>query len=53
MNDDKTFKRFLKVVGIAALVAVPIFFFLKKRRMQELDSSGSENPNIFAEELSD
>lgn len=51
MDEDKTFTKVLKVVGIAALVAVPVFFLLKKRRQQEQEPVQHEDSNIFAEEL--
>ena len=52
MNEDKTFNKFLKVVGIAALVAVPVFFLLKKKNQQEQESAPQDDSNIFSEELS-
>ena len=53
MDDDKNMKKFLKIIGIAALVAVPVFFLVKKLRGQESVPSQSDDANIFADELSD
>ena len=53
MNDQKKVEKFLKIVGVAVLVAVPIFFLVKKLRSSETQHTLSEDPDIFAEELSE
>ncbi len=52
MNEDNTVNKFLKIVGIAALVAVPVFFILKKKRQQDQESSVQDEANIFSEDFS-
>lgn len=52
MNEDKTVNKFLKVIGIAALVAVPVFFLLKKKHQQEKENIQQDDSDIFSEELS-
>ena len=53
MDNDKSVEKFLKILGVAALVAVPVFFLVKKLRNTETEPLSSDDPNIFAEELSD
>ena len=53
MNDDMNLKKVLKWAGIAALVAVPLYFFLKKRKSREDESIKGDDSNIFAADLQD
>ena len=53
MDNETGIEKFLKILGVAALVAVPVFFLVKKIRDSETKPSPGGDPNIFAEELSD
>ncbi len=53
MDDNNKLEQVLKIVGIAALVAVPIFFLVKKLRENDTPRSRAEDSNIFTEELAD
>ena len=53
MDNETSIEKFLKILGVAALVAVPVFFLVKKIRDSETKPSPGGDPNIFAEELSD
>ena len=53
MDDKNKLEKVLKIVGIAALVAVPIFFLVKKMRENEVQKVQSEDSNIFADELAE
>lgn len=52
MDNDDFLKKMLKIVGIAALVAIPIFFICKKCQLQDDNYEDDDNSNIFSEELS-
>ena len=51
MENDKGFLKILTWAGIIALVALPVFMVIKKRKSQEADSTFNDNSNIFATEL--
>ncbi len=53
MDEDKSIKTFLKIVGIAALVAIPVVFLVKKLRADEGESLSGEDGNIFSEDFSE
>ena len=43
--------KFLKWVGLVALVSLPLVVFLKKRKPQESEFANEDDSNIFASEL--
>ena len=51
MDEDKSLVKVLKWAGILALIAVPVFLVLRKRKSQEEDSYNDDESNIFAAEL--
>lgn len=50
MDEEKGLIRVLKWAGIIALIAVPVFMVLKKKR-PDLDAVDMDDSNIFAAEL--
>jgi hypothetical protein len=53
MDDNRRIEKVLKIVGIAALVAVPIFFLVKRLRTNEAQKAEGEDTNIFTEDLAE
>ena len=53
MNDDMNLKKILKWAGLAALVAVPVYFILKKRKSAEDEPVVADDADIFAPDLQD
>ena len=51
MDDEKNFKNFLKWAGIVALIAVPVYLVLRKRKSEDKDAYTDDDSNIFAAEL--
>lgn len=51
MEDETDLKKFLKWAGILALIAVPVYFILKRRKSNDEDSYTDDDSNIFAAEL--
>lgn len=51
MDDTKDVMKMLKWAGIIALIAVPVFIVLRKRKQQETDLTDNDDTNIFAAEL--
>jgi len=51
MDEDKGLMKILKWAGLAALIAVPLIVFLKKRKDSISDDSPDDESNIFAAEL--
>jgi hypothetical protein len=51
VEDDKSFNKILKWAGILALIAVPVYLVLKKRKADEKDPYTDDDSNIFAAEL--
>ncbi len=51
MENDKDKLKFLKWVGLVALVSLPLMVFLKKRKPQESEVFNDDESNIFASEL--
>jgi hypothetical protein len=45
--------KFLKWVGLVALVSLPLVVFLKKRKPQDSDVPNEDDSNIFASELNE
>ena len=52
MDDDKGVLKFLKWVGIVAIVALPLAIFIKKRKPDtSRPTLQDDDSNIFASEL--
>ena len=51
MEDENKLKLFLKWAGLAALVAIPVMVFLKKRKEQDGKVVDDDDSDIFASEL--
>jgi len=52
MDEDKGVLKFLKWVGIVAVIALPLAIFLKKRKPEPLTLPlQDDDSNIFASEL--
>ncbi|MBU1299808.1 MAG: hypothetical protein KKF20_00975 [Bacteroidetes bacterium] len=51
MDEDTNILKLLKWVGIAALVAIPIYFIVKHVTESEKVASDYDDDNIFAAEL--
>ncbi len=51
MDEDKNIFNVLKWIGIAALVAIPIYFISKHVLKEEQQIEDFDDENIFAEEL--
>lgn len=51
MDEDKNLFNVLKWIGIAALVAIPIYFISKHVLEEEQQVEDFDDENIFAEEL--
>ena len=51
MDNDRDKLKFLKWVGLVALVSLPLMVFLKKRKPQESEVFNDDESNIFASEL--
>ena len=51
MDEEKNLKKILKWAGILALIAVPVYLVLKKRKSEDKDSYTDDDSNIFAAEL--
>lgn len=51
MDEDKNFFNVLKWIGIAALVAIPVYFISKYVLEEERKIEEFDDENIFAEEL--
>ncbi len=51
MDKDSIIIKILKWAGIAALIAVPVYLVLRKKKSKEDEISSDEESNIFAAEL--
>ena len=51
MDNDRDKMKFLKWIGLVALVSLPLMVFLKKRKPQESEAFTDDESNIFASEL--
>ena len=51
MDDERATLKFLKWVGLVALVSLPLVVFLKKRKPQDSEFRNEDDSNIFASEL--
>jgi hypothetical protein len=51
MDNDQDKLKFLKWIGLVALVSLPLMVFLKKRKPQESEVFNDDESNIFASEL--
>ena len=51
MDNDDILKKIFKIIGIAALVAIPVLFICKKCQSQD-ENYSDDDTNIFSEELS-
>ena len=53
MDNERETLKFLKWVGLVALVSLPLVVFLKKRKPQESNPANDDESNIFASELNE
>lgn len=51
MDNERSAMRFLKWVGLVALVSLPLMVFLKKRKPQNSEGFNEDDSNIFSSEL--
>ena len=52
MNDDNGVMKFLKWAGIAALVAIPVMVFIRKRKIEGPEAPlPADDADIFSAEL--
>lgn len=51
MDEEKGLIRVLKWAGIIALIAVPVFMVLQKKKAKNPDAMSDDDSNIFAAEL--
>jgi hypothetical protein len=49
VEEENSVNRFLKLAGILALIALPVYLAFKKRKPK--DEDGEDDSNIFAAEL--
>ena len=51
MDNERAALKFLKWVGLVALVSLPLVVFLKKRKPHDSELPNEDDSNIFASEL--
>jgi len=51
MKEDTGFKKILKIAGIVALIAVPVFLIIKKKKKQSSRGINDDDSNIFSSDL--
>jgi hypothetical protein len=51
VEEEKSINKILKWAGILALIAVPVYLVLRKRKAEERDAYADDDSNIFASEL--
>ena len=51
MDDERTVLKFLKWVGVVALVSLPLVVLLRNRKSQNTETFKEDESDIFASEL--